>query len=69
MLLMPAFRFSFFSLLSQIVDFPIHLPKSDQHSSLHDLLLTSTSSSCRASQIYPLGNFDHSGVSVDISFE
>lgn len=52
------------------MDFPTRFPsKSEQQASIHYIFLTSSPSCCRASLHCPFGNSDHSGVSIDVSFQ
>ena len=55
--------------LTQMVNFPTHIPDCDSHSpALLDLFLSSDAIICSTITFPPLGNFDHIVVSVSINF-
>ena len=55
--------------LTQIVDFPTHIPDCDDHQPyLLDLFLCSNPDSCTCDYYPPLGKSDHMVVSVDVKF-
>ena len=60
----PCFNFSISDDLTQMVNFPLHIPDFDAHSSaLLDLFLSSDTSICSTIAFPPLGNSDHVTVS------
>ena len=63
------YNFSISNDLTQMFNFPSHIPDCDSHSrALLDFFLSSDSSICSAMAFPPLGNSDHAVVSVFIDF-
>ena len=63
------YNFSISNDLTQMVNFPTHIPDCDSHNpALLDLFLTSDASICSTMAFPPLGNSDHVVVSVSIDF-
>ena len=63
------YNFSFSNDLTQMVNFPTHIPDYDSHSpALLDIFLSSDISICSAITFLPLGNSDHVVVSVSFDF-
>ena len=55
--------------LSQMVNFPTHIPDCDSHNpALLNLFLSSDASTCSTMAFLPLGSSDHVVVSVSIDF-
>ena len=62
-------EFAMAQYLTQIVDFPTHIPDRDDHQPfLLDLFLSSNPDSCAVASHPPLGKSDHMVVSVDVQF-
>ena len=63
------YNFSISNDLTQIVNFPTHIPDCNSHSpALLDLFISSDTSICSTMAFPPLGNSDHVVVSVSIDF-
>ena len=64
-----SYNFSILNDLTQIVNFPTRIPDCDSHSPVFlNLFISSDASICSAMAFRPLGNSDHSVVSVSINF-
>ena len=63
------YNFSIWNDLSQMVNFPTQIPDSECHSpALLDLFISSDTSICSTMAFPPLGNSDHTAVSISIDF-
>ena len=63
------YNFSISNELTQMVNFPTHIPDCDSHSPAHlDLFLSSSASICSTMDFLPFGNSDHVVISVSIDF-